>query len=411
MAKLVVSTWHRDSFGQQLHKYTSDRINRLRAALKTTAAKIAAKNYESSGLIKGIFVAPEYFFAEKWAGLKLQNGKRSSRPISQATHDSLLTKLVQISRAYPRILIVPGTVAWKKPFDFNEMLARVKYYEGRAKHQKPLEGEALMRGLRSEYHRSQLDQTLVDAYTRYQYEASKGHPMPTSVLSDQELEQIRTNDPVLFGAMTATVNARYDSLGSAAADAVQRLSTMSTIRYAMQNTAYAFLNGNVVFTYAKQGNFHEEADDPGLVFLPGAKSGVQEIEGIRFGFEVCLDHNIGTLSRQLRNNRQVDVQVVASDYVGFDPAHAVVREGGFFIHGSTNPALNGVWQISNHKPTKSPSLGMDTVYGSQLTHWEMEIDVHDPFALEGTFMADLPGRPTQKWASVQAAKSPFRTRG
>src|SRR5262249_8288261 len=162
------------------------------------------------------------------------------------------------------------------------------------------------------------------------------------------------------------------------------------------------------FSYSKQGNFNEEVGDDTLVFAPGARSGIQQIEGIRFGFEVCLDHFLGTLSRQLRQGRQLDVQVVMSDAVDYNSAHTVVRDGGFFVHASTTSSVTGVWQMNQHQAVPAPSLGLNVVDGTELSHWDMEVDVDDPFSLSGTFMENPRSLfPQRKW-TVQTTKNPFR---
>jgi hypothetical protein len=91
-----------------------------------------------------------------------------------------------------------------------------------------------------------------------------------------------------------------------------------------------------------------------------------------------------------------------------------VRDGGFYVHGSTHPGVNGVWQVDKEALTPAPSLGTDTIDGSPLTHWEMELKVYDPFALEETFFADLPSaplrpHPANRFPPVQAPNKPFRS--
>jgi hypothetical protein len=411
VAKLVVSTWNRGSRLQQ-NENNDSRISSLNAAVKATAAQIAAQGYESSGLVKGIFVAPEYFFAAKYAGFVLNGGGKVPRPIGAVAHDDLLRKLDSLSRAFPRILIVPGTVAWKKPFDLAELQARERYYRGRAAHMPPLTGEPLTRALRAEYQRSAIDSSLTDSADRARYKRTNNLDMPTELVSEAEFDTLKTTHPQLYATMVQVVSA-LDRLGKAAYAAIDRYNANpGGITHTMQNTAYAFLNGQVVFRYSKQGNFHEEVGDSGLVFAPGARSGVQDIEGIKFGFEVCLDHNLGVLSRQLRAGHHIDVQVVTSDWVKYKPEHAVVRDGGYFVHASTNASATGVWQLNNGKAVLAPKLGAGNVDGTELAHWEVDVEVYDPFDLSGTFMQDLENQfPEKKKWTVNVPKSPFRTRG
>jgi len=157
----------------------------------------------------------------------------------------------------------------------------------------------------------------------------------------------------------------------------------------MFNTAYGFLNGKIVLAYRKQGNFNEEAGYDDTFFLSGGQSGFRDIEGIRFGFEVCLDHNVGLLKRQLRPGQDVDVQIVLSDAVQPVPGNIVVQHGGFFVHASTAAPVAGCFMRNGDTIEWAPEIGVDTVAGSQLHHWKMHLDVHDPFDLSDSFMTRL----------------------
>jgi len=406
MAKLVASTWNRDS-GDQQQSRPMRRLAGLRQAVQAMQAKVDACNYERSGLVRGIFVGPEYLFASRWAGFTYSNGTQVARSVTQDSHDALLRELMAISSAYPRILMLPGTIAWKKPLALRELQSRIQYYKGR-------EDKKLFEAILAEFALKKGEKSLVSSQLRQDYLIANGVPMPTEPLPEQELKLIRDTYPMVFNQLVAVVAPQVDPLlGSAARKAAQRYAaTPKQMRHMMQNTAYALLNGKVVFAYAKQGNFHEEAGDSRVVFAPGAKSGVQEIEGIHFGFEVCLDHNIGTLKKQLRGGRKVDVQIVMSDYVKYSPAHVVVRDGGVFVHASTEPTEGGVWTINSGIKTPVPLLGTDTIAGSDLTHWEIDVEVDDPFSLAGTFMQDIDKKlPARKWATVAPVGSTFRSHG
>ncbi|MBA3312432.1 MAG: hypothetical protein M3552_05120 [Planctomycetota bacterium] len=405
MAKFVASTWNRKTRGQQKIKGFIQRGEHLKSALKSTQAKIDQQKFNSEGLVRGIFVAPEYFFSAKYAGMTVGN-RKMPRPIGADSHAQLLKMLANISRMFPRILILPGTVAWKKPMNLREFGQRLAYHLGREQFRQPLNGDQLLRGLRAEWQWG-VGGKIVNGEDRQDYEEANGVEMPTTLITDQEFADIATSHPGFYTHMVATVE-NDGGLGSAAHAALKRHNS-SAVRHMMQNTAYAFLNGNVVFEYAKQGNYHEEAGDGSLVFAPGAKSGVQNIEGIRFGFEICLDHNLGTLSKQLRNGREIDIHIVMSDWVGFSAGNVVARDGGFFVHASTEPSVAGAWRISNGQKVLAHSLGSETIQGTPLSHWEIDVEVEDPFALAGTFMD--PSRPVRKWASVTANRGGFRSHG
>jgi hypothetical protein len=418
MANLVVSTWHRHTVKHRTLG-RSQRLQWLKVALQATQDKITQRGYPTSGLIKGIFVAPEYFFAAKNMGCQV-GGK--SRALSSAKHDQVVSTLANLSRAFPRILILPGTIAWKKALDQNELARRLRWYNGRHQNKPLLAGEQLTRALIAEFQWSNLDNTLTNSYDRDLYLQMNGQPLPTRLLTPADLEYVKQTSSGYYQFMLTVVN-QSNLLGQGASCAEQLLNGPQSLTSMMQSTAYAFLNGEVVFEYVKQGNYHEELGAPGLINAPGARSGVQKIEGIHFGFEVCLDHFIGTLKSQLRNGRHLDVQVVMSDAVDYKPAHAVVRDGGYFVHASTNPDMNGVWQINNYQAKPAPSLGKDKIDGTRLTHWHISVaqddpfdltgtfmqDQHDPFELEGTFLQRLK-EPVKKWPVVKMQQG-FRSGG
>jgi hypothetical protein len=415
MGKIVVSTWHRLHHRQQFAGRMGQRIRWLEHAVAATDKMVQSKNYERDGLIRGIFAAPEYFFAGLYAGLELNNGSYAPRSINAHRHEFVLRNLLRISAKRPRILIIPGTIAWKQSMNGDELRRRLRYYEGRAANKPPLTGDELTRALKAEYQvcaEPGFSQDVCDATEREQFQQLHDRPMRTRAISDAELSTIQQKDPAAFALMVQTASAIAEwALGDGAASARKTLSILALQGWTdanismMSNMTYALLNGRVVFCYSKQGNFHEEQGDVGLVFVPGGRSGVAEIEGLNFGLEICLDHNMGILSRQLRQGKTLDVQIILSDFVYNNPGAVVVRDGGYVVHASTHPEQAGVWQKNGTQLVKAPSLGTEKVWGTDLSHWLMDIDVFNPFELAGTFMETR-----QPWRTVAPATG-FRSRG
>jgi hypothetical protein len=148
-----------------------------------------------------------------------------------------------------------------------------------------------------------------------------------------------------------------------------------------------------------------------LLFLPDGRNGVRNFEGAVFGIEICLDHNIGMLSRHARSNRPVDIQVILSDSVHMKPASlSALQYGGWLIQGSTDASENGVWHKTSAEITTANSLGIDAIGGTNLTHWEMDLNVNDPYELAGTFMTKGMQPRARSWPTVQGPK-PFRSTG
>jgi predicted amidohydrolase len=98
----------------------------------------------------------------------------------------------------------------------------------------------------------------------------------------------------------------------------------------LYNEAPIFLNGKKMATVKKAANWKEEElsdlDTRAAVFAGDIGSVVQNIEGINFGIEICLDHAVGRL------DREVDVHIVLSDSTKSGPSKGVL-----FLHSSTDP--------------------------------------------------------------------------
>jgi len=289
MNQIIVSTWHRPSDRQQ--KLNQDqRLLHLKSAVKAAADQVAAAGVDANGLIKGIFVAPEYHFARRYAGAQWGSGRHVSRGISRQSEGALRNQLVRgLSAKYRRLLIFPGTVAWTAPYDSADFLARYGFYEKRAQFLK-ISDAAILAQIKEAWF---IDQdtwswiTAGDILLRQQ----QGGTVNFIAASDSDIKYVQVNHPTLYANMVSYAR-MFNEVGWQVVHQWERLNAGSlNPRRTMLNTAHGLLNGNVVVTYNKQGNFNEEVGDDNLIFAPGGRSGITEIEGIRFGFEVCLDRH------------------------------------------------------------------------------------------------------------------------
>ncbi len=155
-----------------------------------------------------------------------------------------------------------------------------------------------------------------------------------------------------------------------------KMALLTTGSYIMRNTAYALLNGKVRFKYNKQGDFHEAIGDGGTVFLPGAKTGIAVIAGIRFGFEICLDHNVSYLKPPVADPTDGrDLHIVTSAAVENNDNHMFVHPGGYFLHASTNHGWTAVYHnhYKNGLTRLTPPYASETVDGDPLEFWKIEL--------------------------------------
>src|SRR5579871_4720382 len=344
MAKLVVSTWTRDHIGHQYIKESTHRLNKLRRAVAVTQALVDKTPVEPLGLIKGIFAPPEYFFANRYAGMEMTDGSMQPRGVDVTERNDLLDRLTDLSFQHRRILIIPGTIVWERPFKLQKLLAAMSYYGTRVNYVNA--GEAQQTELICDwwYYRKGT-RKLICATDLQEERRVTGLPIPIKVLLPEDVARIRKLKPNLYAEMRQyAMLVREVGLGEVASFKKRMEAGAAPLQYMMSNAAYGFLNGEVVFMYSKQANFNEEVGDTSLIFKPGGRNGVRDIEGTRFGIEICLDHDIGMLSRQARPDRPIDIQVVLSDAVQRKAESlSALRDKGWLIHAATAAPENGVW--------------------------------------------------------------------
>ncbi|MFP5209613.1 MAG: hypothetical protein ACLGRW_10020 [Acidobacteriota bacterium] len=399
MAKLVVATWNRMPTLGDNRGYKT-RLKDLAKAVRLTDDMVRQENFEADGLIKAIFVAPEYLFAKEWGGVYKSGSvwMRGIRSLSETIHNQIHNELVALSKRYPRILIVPGTITWLPPVDENALIRAYQYYGVKAAASAgiPFDKTNGVSALLKSYfnlddkglaalkqNKAQFRQSLNEALADYIEDSDFAR--------DQMLYksgQTRKLADTVFGKMASSM---------------------------MRNTMYVLLNGKERYVYDKHANYGECATglfgNPkpamGTVYLPGINSGTAEIEGLRFGFEVCMDHGLRTLGTLQRASKdRPDIHIIVSDCVDYEDANALVRNGGYVIHASTSLSETVVFQ-KNPARSNARSLGTDLAGGTKLLFWEIDIDAYDSFSLAGTFMD--PQRPATRWAPVQVPKNPFRS--
>jgi hypothetical protein len=208
-----------------------------------------------------IFAAPEYYF-------KKSNGERC---LSRDERDRFVNEMSKLSATRPRLLIVPGTIIWKKPM--NEK-ARSK---------------AQMRILARE---KQIRESSADA----------------PEVMEKRLEKMNSKRTAL-------------TWPSGSQDAVQFLA---------YNTAYLFYEGTT-FKYHKMTDYVELTEDDArteTLFIPGRVRGVFSIAGLKIGVEICGDHKTGML------DQLVDIHLMVSASTNKIDAHVWARDGGLFFNAA-----------------------------------------------------------------------------
>jgi hypothetical protein len=93
------------------------------------------------------------------------------------------------------------------------------------------------------------------------------------------------------------------------------------------------------------------------MFVPGTQDECPEIgEGtrkFRFGVEICFDHGNGVLKHRAPGNLQF--HIVVSDSVPTRPGNMAMRNGGYFLHASTDYNESVVYRRDNGQPVNLTS--------------------------------------------------------
>jgi hypothetical protein len=109
---MIVALWNRDT-GSKQTGFNPDRLRLLNDALRACQSQFGTI-LKPSQKIKGLFLAPEYYFACENAGQVARYGSLNERCLTETGKDFIVQSLLTVSKTYPQILLIPGTVAWKK---------------------------------------------------------------------------------------------------------------------------------------------------------------------------------------------------------------------------------------------------------------------------------------------------------
>lgn len=348
MRKLIVAVWSVNT--EHMQNTTLDaRMTNLTAAIAQAQAEVhrmAGRNGLSLGDSPlGLFVAPEYLFAHPAPGHNHNTPDR--RHMEEADKVIQLARLQALSLNHPRIILVPGTIAWRKPLErMGAKLTSTKTGELKAV---------------SREHKS------VKALVSY--------AVDMKLVPNDELAGPR------HGVKAATTAEKIGFVRDVAATHMAR------------NTAYVLLGGNVILKYNKRGDFHEVLQpDNSTIHIPGALMGRFDIRTedptlrpITFGIEICLDHAFKTAARGLPNFGNVDIHIVTSAALPIVEERLICKPGGYLVHASSRAAYSKIQQrntgfksIFETMSTPEP-ITIARAEGNLLL-WEIELDlaIKDP---------------------------------
>lgn len=282
-----------------------------------------------------LFVAPEYYFAFSDV----------AHAISQAAKDDLVARLRVLSTNYPSLILIPGTIAWKKPVVRRGM---ERYRRDPTT------------GLRTTTAKTSSRLTKFEQRVKYESLASVALAEHTA---DREIAELLRNTNLTSSQRTEYSSTAYRTETiqihlrravrnrQVALEGMQKRMDEDPDRcFVARNTLYAFYEGREVARYHKRGNFNEvvasESDRGFVIFEPGggpeAAGDRFDIEGVSFAVEVCVDHTTGYLSQLSRH--QPDVQIIVSAAVQLVPQHVHARRGCFVVHASSDRDATAFYQ-------------------------------------------------------------------
>jgi hypothetical protein len=375
---IVVAIWNRDTHTKQMESNPT-RLLGLSAALRACEMQFA-RILGTQQRIKGIFVAPEYYFAADKAGKVLMDGSFNERCVSETMKDHIVSKLLGQSKLYPSVLMIPGTIAWAKPLqrrpgdEFKRDLATnqrttvLKTQTRTESLKRSLEGSLNTNGAGG----GRLATELLRTKVRKQLQG--GDPMRVVSAYDVSVAVSNVvNDDVALTAQFGSpdglfreVPTQYDAWANVQSGTAQHI---------MRNTAFVLLNGKICFKYNKANDYHEALSDSGrLIFSPGHKTGFTTIQGIDIGLEICLDHAYGRLvNTPLPLSGAPHLHILTSASV--QPAKVIVRTGGYFIHASSNDGWAAVSKRTNAGWADAELLEEKLIDGDPMRLYKIQLAV------------------------------------
>jgi hypothetical protein len=265
-----------------------ERQERLWTALKTFSDWLGTVNQAELQLdnpFRGIFVAPEYYFTKP-------NPSGVREFLDLTSKRTLDLNLQGLSRQFPKILLVPGTIHYEVEMTDSDKVS-----------------------------------------TGYQLlQAAKNRILRENALANPKTVLTDTMSLPQYGpAFTKipTMNELADNLLDP-----------DTKPRKIHNVTCLLLNGTVWGTYDKHTDFFEakSISPDQSMFVPGTQDECpvigDAVRKYRFGVEICFDHGNGVLMS--RKPANLHFHIVVSDSVPNQTGHMAMKSGGYFLHASTD---------------------------------------------------------------------------
>jgi predicted amidohydrolase len=318
----------------------------LRKQVGRCRSELASLSDRRKGTVQAIFVAPEYLFTAPNTGYKRV-------AMSSAEKDVVELGLRSISKEYPNILMFPGTVFYQE-----EVVGEARGRMGTGLITNELE---LKRSYVKTFRPNEGLSTVQIAKVDLAKDLQDG-----KVVWDSLDKQKKNEFNFYWGRLNTWEqnNIKVHGLVDLAKGMQKADSAAQPLRRA-RNCCFMFLGGQRIGMYDKHSDFQETrgAKPEKLAFLPGTADQAPEVDGLRFGVEICFDHANAVLKG--RGLGDLDFHVVVSDFVDTIDGNMTMKRGGYFLHAASNPVeTQAVFRASNGSLTRqrlNPAAGANVL--------------------------------------------------
>jgi len=289
MKDIVISLWTYQTLDKSsMLKTIDERLAAMEKQIERCAKTVTSlgADIELGNEFHAIFAAPEYYFTAP---------AQTRTALTTVQKDLLYLKLAALSKKYPKILMIPGTIFFKEEIDTE--VARTKM---------------------------------------------KSHLLMSEITAKSTLAKPDYED-VLSGWTTGG-GLHVPALKDIGTELGREVPTGERVR----NVAYILLGGERQAMYDKHVDFTEAVgvSPDNLFFIPGTQDQCPVIGNFKFGVEICFDHASAVLSR--RSVSKLDFHVVLSAWTSSATTNMAMAKGGFFLHASSNSQATGVFVHNVH---------------------------------------------------------------
>jgi predicted amidohydrolase len=344
--KLIVGLLQADTSDARYQTLVNtDRLDLIKDSIEKFANR-------AKGFDLGIFAAPEYLLSNQNSNQPVSlagGGKYYARGITEQQKEDNIEYIKKLSATYKNLLLIPGTMAWLKPFDREAGIAR----HTSAEKTKRKTGERLqprdLKARRAALNAANAAEEQGESTKAAGFRGGADYGGRTVPRTMEKITQIKNNQ---------TENTNI-----------------------LRNSLYVIWNNAVLHKYNKVADYHEVLDMAAQpsVFVPGDMDRqTKKLFGKNFGFEICLDHafNVLGFGENRRLTDVVDIHVVLSASVDYE--NTEVSEGGLYIHASSDKDETGVWKMDKNTlmTIGENKTNRDIVRaGCNMRYFETEVDM------------------------------------